>query len=199
MQDTHFLILRCHPRDTLPIPQRYPDLNLLCPTTQLSVRRGPHRLRQTVLIPILPSFLFLPVHHPFPTLTTLTAPSIPISLRSRLHLMRRPHMAPTHPHIFNDNNPLPVSITRTPPSIYAYTTLREISVMMTHVASLPTSDPHSFQVGSNVEVTSGLLSGCTGIVAQIKNNGDITLNIQQHLGWQFNTCIVNASVLRLCS
>jgi len=68
--------------------------------------------------------------------------------------------------------------------------------MTQHVASLPQL-VNSFQIGSQVEVTDGLLTGCVGTITQIKNNGDITLKIQQHLGWQFSTCIVKASVLRL--
>jgi len=63
-----------------------------------------------------------------------------------------------------------------------------------HILSLPADFP--FTIGSRVEVTDGLLAGAQGIITNIRTNRDITLKVQQHLGWQFSTCIVNASVLR---
>lgn len=185
-----FLILRCHPRDTIPISIRHPVL--LCPTTTIQARRGPSRTRTTLQIPILPSFLF------YPSPTSQITLSIPF-LNSRLHIMKRPFLSPSHPHIFDANNPLPPRIPRTPPSSYAFCTYSELSVMISTAASIPSQDPPTFTLGSLVMVTAGLLAGCTGIVTQIRTNGDITLKIKQHLGWQINTCIVNASVLRLCS
>lgn len=208
--DPRYLILRCHPRDTLPLAQRIlPDLNLLCPTTVISVRKGPSRTRQFITIPILPSFLFLPLPHPPspspPSRDNIFDAShldpshilhIPPATRSRLHLMRRPTSAPISLSIFDTENPLPPEIPRQRPSTYAFCTLSEISTMMSSAVNF-NLDPYAFQVGSRVEVVDGLLCGITGIVVQIRANGDITLKVQQHLGWQINTCIVAANVLRL--
>jgi len=152
-----YLILRCHPRDTLPFSLLHPTL--FCPTTDIVSRKGPSRSRTLIQIPILPSFLFLPSSLPFPPLS------------SRLHIMKRPF-----PH-----NP------------YAYCTLNEIEIMITTSQSLPND---TFQCGSHVKIISGLFTGVTGTIVQIRNNGDITLKIQQHLGWKFNTCIVKANVLQ---
>jgi hypothetical protein len=74
--------------------------------------------------------------------------------------------------------------------------LSEITVMTTFSIEHPDLIPDTIHCGSRVEVTQGLLQGIIGIVAQIRTNGDITLKVQQHLGWQINTCIVSASVLR---
>jgi hypothetical protein len=189
-----YLILRCHPRDTLFIPHTHPDLQLLCPVTTIQVRRGPSRQRTRLIIPILPSFLFLPTSN----LHTSNLSShdhyhdhyvdIPPTLRSRLHLMQRPTTPPPSLH------PLPDKIPRSPPSSYAYCSLEDITRMTSYASDSPLTTIHC---GSEVEVTQGLLEGIIGIVAQIRTNGDTTLKVQQHLGWQINTCIVNASVLRL--
>jgi len=180
--DPTFLILRCHPRDTLPLAQIHPYL--YCPTTSVLIRKGPSRTRTHVAFPILPSFLFLPTHLPLPTQA------------HKLHAMKRPHSHPSHPHLFSIHNPLPDTIPRQPPTSFAYCFLSEIEVMTSqhHILSLPADFP--FTIGSTAEVTDGLLAGVVGTVAQIRTNGDITLKVQQHLGWQFSTCIVNASVLR---
>lgn len=180
-----YLILRCHPRDTLTLPPLHPSLNLLCPTTTFRARKGPSRSRTMVTVPILPSFLFLPID---------SAKEL-WRLPSKLHYMKRPHEAPLYPNLFDSQNPLPDEIPRTPPTVHATCTLDEISVMVSTAGSIFQSK--EIQVGSRMEVTAGLICGVKGIVAQIRTNGDITLKIQQHLGWQFSTCIVNASVLRL--
>jgi hypothetical protein len=177
-----FLILRCHPRDTLPIADNYPSL--FCPRTTMTIRKGPSRQREKIQVPILPSFLFLPL----PNFDDLPSPPF----NSRLHIMKRPQtpLPPSqHPHIFPDGTSLP------PQSAYAYCTRDEIDIMVTHFPSTTFLDL-PFGLGSIVEVITGLLQGCTGTVAQIRTNGDISLKIQQHLGWQINTCIVNAAVLR---
>ena len=182
-----YLILRCHPRDTLPLARDvFPALNLLCPTTQVEVRRGPSRARTSLTIPILPSFLFYPILD-FRHGMTLSLPRF----SSRLHVMRRP--PPQSPSA--SNPPLPPGIPHIPPTSYAFCSLKDILSMTRHCEELPfhTAEIHC---GAHVEITQGLLAGTQGIVTQIKNNGDTTLKIQQHLGWQFNTCIVNISVLR---
>ena len=184
-----FLILRCHPRDTLSIPSAFPSLNLLCPTTSIQVRRGPSRARSQLTIPILPSFLFMP---DTPSYVQLEAPYIPPQLRSKLHMMHRPLSNLTHPHVFDEQNPLPTKIPRQRPTSLAYCTLSEITRMT--APSLPIAT--ELQCGSRVEVLDGLVQGIIGTVQLIRQNGDITLKVQQHLGWQINTCIVNASVLR---
>jgi len=163
LNDPRFLILRCHPRDTLNLSLLNPDL--LCPTTTIQVRRGPSRQRETITIPILPSFLFYP--HPIQSIQ-LSFPRF----SHKLHIMKRP--------------PLP----------YATCTLSEITIMSTTHALLAIP-PDGLTINAHVEVTDGLLCGCTGTILNIKTNGDITLKIKEHLGWQINTCIVNASVLRL--
>lgn len=182
-----YLILRCHPNETLSLSTRYPDLNLLCPTTVIIARKGPSRARTHVALPILPSFLFYPsLDHSIP------------KLPSRLHLMRRPYTVPDHPHVFEAHNPLPPKIPRSPPSPYAYCSLSEISILTSQGSNLSKTETFgNICCGSQVEVTQGLLAGIIGIVAQIRKNGDIILKVQQHLGWQINTCIVRASVLRL--
>ena len=180
--DPRFLILRCHPRDTLPLSLDHPTL--YCPTTSVPIRRGPARTRSSIVLPVLPSFLFL----------SEDSHSLPRS--SKLRPMQRPHEHPSHPHLFSRHNPLPPSIPRSPPHSYAYCFLSEISVMISQSVHLATHNPYDLCLGSKVEVTQGLLCGVVGTVAQIRTNGDISLKVQQHLGWQFSTCIVNASVLR---
>jgi len=192
----HYLILRCHPRDTLPIPMNYPELSLYVPLTHILTRVGPSRKRTVVPIPILPSFIFLPL----PTYTTFSSQlnktfplePLPPLLRSRLHLMRRPHGPPAHPSVFSQQNPLPPELTRLPPHSYATCTGDELnSLTLPSPPNLSTTP----RLGSRVEITDGLFCGVQGIVTLIKNNGDISLKIQRHLGWQFSTCIVKQSVL----
>jgi len=183
-----FLILRCHPRDTLPLSLDHPLL--YCPTTSVPIRRGPARTRSHVVLPVLPSFLFFPI--PDPNLRV----DYVIPRSPKLRPMQRPHEHPSHPHLFNGNNPLPDSIPRQPPHSYAYCFLSEISVMISHHIHLQTHNSHDLCLGSKAEVTAGLFCGVVGTVVQIRTNGDISLKVQQHLGWQFSTCIVNASVLR---
>jgi hypothetical protein len=67
-----YLILRCPPIATLrfsTLQLYYPDydytLQLHCPTTTMTTRSGRSRRRTTLTIPILPSFLFLPIPHDF--------------------------------------------------------------------------------------------------------------------------------------
>jgi hypothetical protein len=177
-----YLILRCHPRDTLPLSLLHPTL--YCPTTSVPIRRGPARTRSHVVLPVLPSFLFLSenIH------------SLPRS--PKLRPMQRPHEHPSHPHLFSQQNPLPPTVPRQPPHSYAYCFLSEISVMISHSIYLTTHNSHDLCLGSKAEVTAGLFCGVVGTVVQIRTNGDISLKVQQHLGWQFSTCIVNASVLR---
>jgi len=192
----NYLILRCHPRDTLSIAMNYPELSFYVPLTHSLTRTGPSRKRTLTPIPILPSFIFLPLpsHTTFSSQLNKTFPlePLPPTLRSRLHLMRRPHGPPLHPSIFSRANPLPPDIPRLPPHGYATCTGDELNSL-----SLP-SPPNlstTLRLGSLVEITDGLFCGVQGIVIQIKNNGDISLKIQRHLGWQFSTCIVKQSVL----
>lgn len=181
-----YLILRCHPRDTLPLSINSP-FPLLCPTTLVEVRKGPSRTRARVPVPILPSFLFYPVLN-FEHGMQLSLPR----LSPKLHVMMRP--PPQSPS--SSNPQLPPCIPHIPPSSYAFCTARDIQVMTEHFPTLLSPLDKELHCGAHVEITDGLLAGTTGIIQQIKNNGDITLKIQQHLGWQFSTCIVNASVLR---
>jgi hypothetical protein len=185
-----YLILRCHPSKTLQLADDYPSL--FCPRTSITVRKGPTRQRTTLPIPILPSFLFLPL----PGTDIQLSPNFifPHHIHPMKRPTRNPHFPPPTPHIFT--TPSGPSA-QPPPSTFAFCTREEITAMVDHFPKIPLLPDH-FGLGSLVEIITGLLAGCIGIIQQIRANGDILLKIQQDLGWQINTCIVRAAVLRLC-